>query len=124
VKSVLCELSSVVCLYALTSVLSQIWSPFYQPSPVGWYKGPFLRLHVQQPSFDSLDTYRAPTWGSATPGRVEKCRPHHHYHHQVVAKTMKDHLLFLLFTKSAAPRHWPPLVGALDTYEDKNGLTN
>jgi len=42
---------------------------------------------------------RAPTWGSAAQGRVEKCGPLT----TTTTEIMKDHLLFLLFTKSAAP---------------------
>ena len=124
-----------------------------------------------------VDVGRAPTWGSAAPGRVEKCRPpkswvkaksnlsgwnyfitmqhqagvnfanftevkfrdilltgpgHQDKPRRMVGPTLtktqnlnltsgsfvKDQLLFLLFTKSATPGHYPhrpaPLVGALD----------
>jgi len=56
---------------------------------------------------------RAPTWGSAVPGRVKKCRPPPPL---PPPGGGKDHLLFFLFTKSASPGHCPPpppLVGAL-----------
>ena len=57
---------------------------------------------------------RAPTWRSAAPGRVEKCLPPPPL---PPLGSGKDHLLFLLFTKSAAPSKssapgvFPPLSG-------------
>ena len=83
---------------------------------------------------------RAPTWGSAAPGRVKKClspdtlltgtghrdrRLNRDSPGQTGTNGMsnlnvtsgsfvKEHLLFLVFTKSASPGHLPPLfVGAL-----------
>jgi len=51
---------------------------------------------------------QGPGTGKYRPGESRKVPPPYHYHHEVVLKTMKDHLLFLLFTKSAGPGHCPP----------------
>ena len=61
------------------------------------------------------------TCESYAPGQVEKCRstpsPGQSPPNRVLNLTSgsfgKDHLLFLLFTKSFTPGHCPPIVGAL-----------
>jgi len=53
-------------------------------------------------------TDRVPTWGSAARGRVKKWGPPPAL---PPPGGGKDHLLFLIFTKSAAPGHCPPLSG-------------